>query len=599
MYYDDDIIEQVRSSNDIVDVVSTYVQLKRSGSHYVGLCPFHNEKTGSFSVNRNMQIFKCFGCGVGGNVFTFLERIENIGFPEAVETLAQRAGIKLPERQSDPEQRRRKSVKENLAIINKEAATYYYHVLRSPEGKIAYDYLQKRGLSDNTMNNFGLGFAGKHSNGLYDYLKSKGHSDEELRISGLFNMSEKGVYDKFWDRVIFPIMDPRGRVIAFGGRIMVKSDTIPKYLNSPETDLFLKSENLYGLHLAKKTKEKFFLLCEGYMDVISLHQAGFDNAVASLGTSLTDRQAMKIKGYTDNVVITYDADGPGKKAALRAIPILKNVGLSVKILNMLPYKDPDELINALGADEYRKRIDEAINGFDFEAKMLEENHNLSDPDSKTQFDHRIAETIAKIDDPFARNNHINAAAAKYKIDPNELKREVNRIGAALLAKEENEKAKEEIKKTREIKPEDAKKNVENKLINYIIRYKEAYLIIKDVLKNDDFSTPIVQKVYEIICQDYERTGASAGARIMEKFDNAEEQGRVADILMTEGDFEDTSEDERRKAFADYVMAVKKSSILRKEEEAAKAGDGAALQELLKEENSLETLKKKLFNVKLS
>ena len=565
----------------------------------MGLCPFHNEKTGSFSVNRNMQIFKCFGCGVGGNVFTFLERIENISFPEAVETLAKRSGITLPERKDDPESRRKRNAKENIATINKEAATYFYYMLRSPEGKIGYDYLKNRGLTDETMNSFGLGFAGKYSNGLYNHLKAKGHSDEELAKSGLFNISEKGVYDKFWDRVIFPIMDPRGRVIAFGGRIMGKAENVAKYLNSPETELFIKSENLYGLQFARKTKEKFFLLCEGYMDVIALHQAGFDNAVASLGTSLTERQAKKIKGYTDNVVITYDADPPGKKAALRAIPILKNVGLSVKVLNMQPYKDPDELIVALGADEYRKRIDEAINGFDFEAKMLEEAHNLNDPDSKTQFDHRIAETIAKIDDPFARNNHINAAAAKYKIDANELKREVNRIGAALLAKEESEKLKEEQKKTRERKPDDAKKSSEGMLINYIIRFKEAYLSLKDIIKKDDFSDLTVQKIYEIICQDYERTGTSAGARIMEKFEEPDEQGKVADILMFEGDFEDISEDERRKAFADYVTAVKSDSLSRKEEEAAKAGDGAALQSLLKEEDSLRSLRKRLLEVKLS
>ena len=598
MYYDDDTIEQVRSSNDIVDIVSTYVQLKRRGANYVGLCPFHNEKTGSFSVNRNMQIFKCFGCGVSGNVFGFIERTENISFPEAVQFLADRAGIKLPEKTNDGYDNSKRNLKERIATINKEAATYYYRMLRSNEGRNAMQYLKNRGLSDETINSFGLGFAGRYSDGLYKYIKSKGYSDEELVSSGLFTINEKGAYDKFWDRVIFPIMDPRGRVIAFGGRIMSKAENAPKYLNSPETELFNKSENLYGLHLAKKTKEKFFLLAEGYMDVIALHQAGFDNAVASLGTSLTERQAKKINGYTDSVVITYDSDGAGRKAAQRAIPILKNVGLSVKVLNMKPYKDPDEFICAVGADEYRKRIETAVNGFDFEAGILEETHDMEDPDSKTQFDHKLAETIAAIDDPMARHNHIEAAAKKYNIDPVELKREVNRIGAALKVKENNERDKERAKATREIKPEAAQKKAEYSLLNMLVCNKNAYLGVKDILKKEDFSGEIERRIFEYLTNDYERVGATVGARIVEKFESADEQKTVADILMTSDDFEETSEDERRMAFADYVTGVKKAAYDREVEEAMRIGDGAKLNELLMNEDSLENLRKKLMTITL-
>ncbi len=599
MPFDNDIVDQVRSSNDIVDVVSSYVPLKKIGARYRGLCPFHNEKTPSFYVNGSMKIFKCFGCGESGDVFSFIEKIENVGFYEALEILAKRAGITLPERKYDSEGAARRSLKESIAVINKEAATYYYMMLRGPKGTKAYEYLKNRGLSDDTMRNFGLGFAGNYSNGLYNYLKEKGHSDDELSKSGLFSMGEKGIYDKFWDRVIFPIMDVKGRVIAFGGRIMSKAENAPKYLNSPETELFLKSENLYGLHIAKKTKEKFFLLCEGYMDVIALHQAGFNNAVASLGTSLTERQAKKIKGYTDNVVITYDSDSPGKNAAKRAIPILKNEGLNVRILDMTPYKDPDELIVAKGADEYRKRIEQAVNGFDFEAKLLEESHDLEDPDSKTQFDHRIAETIARIDDPLARNNHINAAAKKYNIDAVERKRLVNSIGSALKIQEENEKIKTELKKTREIKPDAARKNTECLLLNTIIQYKNAYLAIKDVLKPDDFPDETEQKIYDFICKNYERTGSSVGAVIIDKFEEAEERKKVADILMVSGDFEDTNEDERRKAFADYVTAVKKAAIDRKAGEAMSAGDGERLKVLITEEDSLGSLRKKLLSIDLS
>lgn len=599
MPFDNDIVDQVRSSNDIVDVVSSYVPLKKIGARYRGLCPFHNEKTPSFYVNGSMKIFKCFGCGESGDVFSFIEKIENVGFYEALEILAKRAGITLPERKYDSEGAARRSLKESIAVINKEAATYYYMMLRGPKGTKAYEYLKNRGLSDDTMRNFGLGFAGNYSNGLYNYLKEKGHSDDELSKSGLFSMGEKGIYDKFWDRVIFPIMDVKGRVIAFGGRIMSKAENAPKYLNSPETELFLKSENLYGLHIAKKTKEKFFLLCEGYMDVIALHQAGFNNAVASLGTSLTERQAKKIKGYTDNVVITYDSDSPGKNAAKRAIPILKNEGLNVRILDMTPYKDPDELIVAKGADEYRKRIEQAVNGFDFEAKLLEESHDLEDPDSKTQFDHRIAETIARIDDPLARNNHINAAAKKYNIDALELKRLVNSIGSALKIQEENEKIKTELKKTREVKPDAARKNTECLLLNTIIQCKNAYLAVKEVLEPDDFPDGTEQKIFDFICKDYERTGSAVGAGIIDKFEEAEERKKVADILMVSGDFEDTNEDERRKAFADYVTAVKKAAIDRKAGEAMSAGDGERLKALITEEDSLGSLRKKLLSIDLS
>ena len=599
MAYSEEIIEQVRSSNDIVDVVSTYVQLKRRGSNFVGLCPFHNEKTGSFSVNRNMQIFKCFGCGVGGNVFTFIEKIENVSFYESLEMLAERAGITLPKQEYDKRYDIKRNIKESIARINKDSATYYYYMLRSPEGKHAYEYLTKRGLSEQTINNFGLGFAGKYSDGLYKHLKNKGYSDQELKNSGMFTFSERGVQDKFWDRVIFPIMDYRGRVVAFGGRIMGQAVNAPKYLNSPETDLFIKSENIYGIQLARKTKEKFFLLAEGYMDVISLHQAGFNNAVASLGTSLTDRQAKKIKGYTDNVVITYDNDGAGKAAALRAIPILKNVGLAVRVLNMKPYKDPDEFILNLGADEYRKRIDEAVNGFDFEAGMLEESHNLDDPDSKTKFDHELAKKIANIDDPFARKNHIKAAAKKYDIDENDLRREVNEIGLAMKLRENNEAEKENQKKTRERKPEVAKKQANHTLLTLLAESKEAYLAVKEILTAEDFSEQLEKKVFDCIIKDYERTGQAVGARIIEKFEDAGEREKVADILMTSGDFDDISEDERRKAFADYVYSLKKEALEREIEEAMAHNEKDRLRNLLEKENSLETIRKKLSSVKLA
>ena len=348
-YYSDELIEEVRSRNDIVDVISGYVRLQKKGSTYFGLCPFHNEKTGSFSVSPVKQMYYCFGCGAGGNVFTFLMEYENFTFPEAMQALADRAGIDLPKQELSGEAKRESDKRSRLLEINKEAGKYYYTLLRSERGAQALSYFRKRELSDATMQKFGLGYSDKYSDDLYRYLKSKGYEDEILKDSGLVGFDEKrGGHDKFWNRAMFPIMDIHNKVIGFGGRVM--GDGEPKYLNSPETKIFDKSRNLYALNFARQSKRPYMLLCEGYMDVIALHQAGFDNAVASLGTSFTSGHASLLKRYTKEVYLTFDSDGAGIKAALRAIPILKEVGLSAKVINMKPYKDPDEFIKALGAE---------------------------------------------------------------------------------------------------------------------------------------------------------------------------------------------------------------------------------------------------------
>ena len=370
-YYSDDIIEEVRSRNDIVDVISQYVRLSKKGSTYFGLCPFHNEKTGSFSVSPNKQMYYCFGCGAGGNVFTFLMEYENFTFGEAMEALADRAGVELPKQEYTSAQRQEADKRARLLEINKEAAKYFYMLLRGERGVRALSYFRKRELSDETMQKFGLGYSDQYSDDLYRYLRKKGYEDDILKESGLVSIDERrGGYDKFWNRAMFPIMDVHNKVIGFGGRVM--GDGEPKYLNSPETKIFDKSRNLYGLNFARSTKKPQLLLCEGYMDVIALHQAGFDNAVASLGTALTSGHANLLKRYTKNVYLTYDSDGAGVKAALRAIPILKEVGITTKVINMKPYKDPDEFIKALGAEEYQKRIDTAENSFMFEIRILEQ-----------------------------------------------------------------------------------------------------------------------------------------------------------------------------------------------------------------------------------
>ena len=349
--YASEVIDEVVSRSDIVDIISGYIKLKKNGSSYVGLCPFHNEKSPSFSVSPGKQLYHCFGCGVGGNVITFVMEYENYTFLEAVKYLADKAGMQLPETSYSEEEKKNRDLKAKLLEINKIAATYYYHQLKAENGKIGLSYLQKRGLSDTTINRFGLGYAGQTGNALYQYLKSKGYDDALLKETGLFTY-ERGIHDKFWNRVMFPIMDINNKVIGFGGRVM--GDAKPKYLNSPETKLFDKSRNLYGLNAARISRKSNMIICEGYMDVISLHQAGFTQAVASLGTALTPGQAALMKRYTDNVLITYDSDAAGVKAALRAIPILKEAGLTTKVINMQPYKDPDEFIKALGAEAFQE-----------------------------------------------------------------------------------------------------------------------------------------------------------------------------------------------------------------------------------------------------
>ena len=431
MYYSDDLIEEVRSRNDIVDVISGYVKLQKKGSSWFGLCPFHNEKSPSFSVSRTKQMFYCFGCGKGGNVFTFIMEYENFTFKEAVKYLADRAGMTLPETEDTPEQKRAADLRNQLLEINKIAAKYFYYLLTTDHGASAMDYLTNgRRLSNETIVRFGLGYSDKFSDDLYRYLKSKGYSDSLLKESGLVTLDERrGGTDKFWNRVMFPIMDANNRVVGFGGRVM--GDGMPKYLNSPETKIFDKSRNLYGLNFARTSRRPNFILCEGYLDVISMHQAGFNNAVASLGTAFTSPHASLIKRYTDEVILAYDSDGAGVRAALRAIPILKEAGLKIKVLHLHPYKDPDEFIKNMGTDAFEKRLEEAENSFMFEISVIEKNHDFNDPQGKTDFYNETAKKLLEFSQEIERNNYIEAVARKYGIAFNDLQKLVNSYGARI------------------------------------------------------------------------------------------------------------------------------------------------------------------------
>ena len=584
-WYTDEQIEEVRSRSDIVDIIGQYVNLKRSGGGYVGLCPFHNEKSPSFSVSPGRQMYKCFGCGVGGNVFTFVMEYENYTFPEAVEYLAERAGVELPKQEMTVEQKRQESVRLTLLDINMKAARYYYAKLKSPQGKIGYDYLISRGLSDQTILHFGLGYAGQGGGELYKYLRHEGYDDRILSETGLFKMDEHGVYDKFWNRVIFPIMDVNNRVVGFGGRVM--GDAKPKYLNSPETKLFDKSRNLFGLNYAKLGKRKNIILCEGYMDVIALHQAGFSNAVASLGTAFTSQQASVIKRYTDEVLLTYDSDGAGIKAARRAIPLLRSVGISGKIVHMEPYKDPDEFIKALGADEFQKRMDDAENSFFFEIDVLKKEFDMSDPEQKTKFYHETAKKLLIFKDKVQRENYIDALVSKYSIRREDLKSLVVMYGSKFPEGYQEAQEEQKLAANRKKKTEDSGITYSYRLLlSWLIERPDLYLDVSKIVKKSDFFEEPYHQVAEMLYSQFEE-GEIIPAKIINHFHELDEQNLVASMFQT-GFHTSMNETEQEKALNELIIKIKEYSVDKRTRELK---DMNELQKLIQEKKALQTPEK--------
>ena len=562
--YSSEVIEEVVSRNDIVDVISGYIKLKKSGSSYVGLCPFHNEKSPSFSVSGTKQMYHCFGCGVGGNVITFVMEYENYTFPEAVKMLADRAGISLPVMEYSGEDRRERDIKTKLLEINKIAATFYYHQLKSPAGQSGLDYLKKRQLSDKTINTFGLGYAPQLTGDLYRMLKEKGYDDELLKESGLFTY-EKGIREKFWNRVIFPIMDINNKVIGFGGRVM--GDGKPKYLNSPETKLFDKSKNLYGLNVARSSRKNNLIICEGYMDVISMHQAGFNQAVASLGTALTPGHARLMKRYTDNVLITYDSDEAGVKAALRAIPILKEAGLSTKVINMRPYKDPDEFIKALGTEAFQERIDKAENSFMYEIGIIEKNYNRSDPESETAFEREVANKLVQFSEKLERDNYMKAVCRQFMIPEDGMREMVIRIGSqgGIIPRQTQPVRRMEPARK---KKEDGIRQAEKILLTWMIEDGDIYDKVSEYIQPDDFIDPLFKDVASKVYEQYE-TGSVNPAAIIGSYSDGDMHSEIAAMFSAELS-ESLSKSEREKTLNDTVLRVKKSSLDYKLEHAADA-----------------------------
>ena len=584
MYYPEELIEEVRTRNDIVEVISGYVRLQKKGSNYFGLCPFHNEKSPSFSVSPGKQMYYCFGCGAGGNVITFLMEYENQTFPEAVRTLAQRAGIALPEADDSKEARQADSRRAKLLEINKEAAKYFYYQLRTERGSVGMEYLRKTELSDETMNHFGLGYANKYSNDLIQYLKSKGYSEDLIRDAGLCNVDEKhGMYDKFWNRVMFPIQDINHRVIGFGGRVM--GDGKPKYLNSPETEIFDKSRNLYGLNFARTSRKGNVILCEGYMDVIAMHQAGFTQAVASLGTAFTSGQASLLRRYANEILLSYDSDGAGVNAALRAIGILKEAGMIGRVINLEPYKDPDEFIKALGGEEFQKRLDHAENSFFFELRQLQKNYDLSDPEQKTAFHREIARKLCTFSEEVERENYIEAVAQKYHIGFENLRRLVGTYAAQTGLAQPVIRPKSGVQKKNTAA--EGIKNSQKLLLTWLVEQPQLYRQISKYISPKDFTEGLYEKVADRLFEELEQ-GNINPASIISMFEEEEDQREAASLFHTKLErLESTAEQE--KALHDIVCAVKRNSY---ERDSAQLGtDVAALNRVIAGKKQLEELAK--------
>ena len=581
MFYSDDIIEEVRSRNDIVDVISGYVKLQRKGSSYFGLCPFHNEKSPSFSVSPSKQMYYCFGCGAGGNVFTFIMEYENYTFPETLKLLADRAGVSLPEQEYSEEAKRQRDRKSAVLEVNKMAAKYFYYQLRSPQGAKAMEYLKNRQLGDETIKRFGLGYAGPYSDALYRYLKKQGVSDQLLKESGLMQVNERqGMYDKFWNRVMFPIMDVNNKVIGFGGRVM--GDGKPKYLNSPETIIFDKSRNLYGLNFARTAKKRYMLVCEGYMDVISMHQAGFTNAVASLGTALTSQHASLLKRYTDEVILTYDSDEAGIRAALRAIPLLKEAGVSTRVLHMEPYKDPDEFIKALGTEAFQDRIDHAENSFMFEVSVMQKSYDMKDPDAKTRFFQAVASKIAGFELEIERENYIEAVTGRYQISFEGLRRMVMNVlmqGVPVRKAPVRQEARQE--------KEDGIRKSQRLILTWLCEYPKLFETVSAYIRPEDFSDELYRSVASMLYEQLEH-GQLNPARITNHFQDPEQQRTVAKLFNTEVPVE--TPEEQKKAIKETIHKVMEHGI-KQRTAALDPTDMEGLQKLIESKRRLQELER--------
>lgn len=589
MYYPEELVEEIRERNDIVEVIGTYVKLQKKGSSYFGLCPFHNEKSPSFSVSPDKQMYYCFGCGAGGNVFTFIMEYENYSFPEALKYLADRVGIKLPEREYSEEEKRQQDLRMQVLEINKMAANYFYYQLRTESGAQAMQYLKSRQLDDETIKRFALGYSSKYSSNLYQYFKSKKISDELLKESGLFNVDEKnGMYDKFWNRVIFPILDVNNRVIGFGGRVM--GDGKPKYLNSPETIVFDKSRNLYGLNIARAARKKYLLVCEGYMDVISMHQAGFTNAVASLGTALTSGHASLLKRYTQEVLLLYDSDEAGIRAALRGIPILREAGVNSRVVDLKPYKDPDEFIKNMGAEAFEERLNQASDSFMFRVSIAESEFPMEEPQGQNRFFERCAEMLLELKDELERNLYIEAIVKKYRgqygVSTEDLRKRVNTL--ALKGTPAENRIQPKSGSQNKKKKETASEQAQKLMLTWLVTYPNVFDKVAQYLTPEDFVVPLYREVAQMLFQQREE-GQVNPAKLLNSFTDSEEQREVASLFNATIHLENQQEQDQ--AFADTLLRIKSESLAERNRNWDPT-DMAGLQQIVKAKKELEELGRK-------
>lgn len=573
MYYGEDIVEEVRQKTDIVDLVGQYVHLKKKGSSYFGLCPFHGEKTASFSVSPGKQIFYCFGCGKAGDSIRFLMEYENLSFVEALEELAERANVTLPK--EEKRDKGEEDLRYKILEINKQAALFYVKQLRSEKGKQGLAYCAKRKLSGESITHFGLGYAGKERDSLYQYCKSLGFKDRVLQESGLFSFKENGVYDKFFNRLIFPIMDLHNRVIGFGGRVM--GDGEPKYLNSPETKLFDKSRNLFALNFSRKSRANYFILCEGYMDVISLHQWGFPEAVAALGTAFTEQQADLMKRFNSLIYLCFDSDGAGKKACKRAISILREKKLEGKVIRLSPYKDPDEFLKAEGKEAFEKRIEEAKNAFLWEVEEKKTEFDLHDPAGMQKYMESIAELLrTSFSDPVERENYLKAVAREQMLKAENLQHLVDK-------EEEKTQLSFGLRKNagRQEKKREEKWNspLEEEFLSVLMQRNEFVDLAKKYIEEVDFQGDFAKEIYLKLL-----SGLSAKA-ILDSFQNEEEKYQKL-VKLYHGDLYhmDLEKDEEKKLLSDYIRQLKLQKI---EEKIKEVTDAEGLSHCFKERDRWE------------
>jgi len=587
MYYSEDVVEEVRAGSDIHDVISGYIKLERKGNSFFGLCPFHNEKTPSFSVSKTKQMYYCFGCGVGGNVFTFVMSYENYTFAEALKHLAERSNIQLPEQDFSKEAKERADLRATIFELNKAAARYFHQQLKETGGQRAFEYLRSRAISEKMITAFGLGYSTQYNNDLYNHLTGLGFEEEVIRKGGLIQSSEKqGNYDRFWNRLMFPILDPNGKVIGFGGRVL--GDGTPKYLNSPETPVFDKSRNLYGINRARISRKPFFLICEGYLDVIALHQWGYTNSVATLGTALTHGHANLIKRYVNEVYLTYDNDEAGTKAALRGIPILREAGIVVRVINLAPYKDPDDFINSLGSEEFEKRIQEAQSGFMFDLKVSEKDYHMNTPEGKTRFFNDVAKRLLGFEEELERNNYIDAVAYTYQISSDSLKKLVTSTAMKEGMARPATRLKRLYGNERDPKIEGLLK-AQKVLITWIIEDEESFEKINKYILPEDFTNDLYRTVAKLLYQQHEK-GQVNPSGILNHFTDEAIHKEVASLFYSKLN-EVKSEKEREQALKDIIVKVKSGSIDIRSRD-LESTDITKLQSIITEKRKLEDLKRR-------